>query len=178
MIAPHSDVIIVAGHGDSDQTTGQHDAVLLKVGQYNEDEIRGKVIYAFSCQSGDYLGPDLVNHGATAFLGWTDDYVWLINEANFLTPWNDKLAAPCVMPVIAGLNSLLDGDTVSEVKQVQDDAYDYYAGITGDELVKDMVLFNKSNFVLYGDPQARINARPGLAGIFKLLPPPPMLAPI
>ena len=176
--APHSDVIIVVGHGDDDQVNGQHDAILLKVGEYNDNEVKNKVIYSFSCLSAVELGPDLINRGATAFLGWNDDYLWMIDESQLLTPWNDKLAAPCIMPVIDGLNALLDGKTMSEVKQLQLDSYSDYATRTDDELIKDLVQFNQSNFVLYGDPQAHINPRPPLPSIFNYVSPPPMLLPI
>jgi hypothetical protein len=178
LIAPHSDVIITVGHGDSDVVTGQDDGDLLKIGQYNDNEIQGKVIYSLSCLSAEDLGPDLINHGAAAFLGWLDDYMWIIDESNLMTPWNDKLAAPCMMPVIAGLDALLNGKTVSEVKKIQDDSYSVYAANTDDELIKALVEFNQSNFVLYGDPQAKINPRPPLPSIFKYVSPPPMLMPV
>jgi hypothetical protein len=178
LVAPHSDVIVMVGHGDSDQTTGQNDAALLKIGEYGDDEIQNKVIYALSCLSAEQLGPDLINHGAAAFLGWMDDYLWIVDESESMTPWNDKMATPCLMPVIAGLNALLDGKTVSEVKNIQDASYSYYADNTDNELVKALVEFNKSNFVVYGDPNAKINPRPPLASIFKVFSPPPMLLPV
>jgi hypothetical protein len=178
LAARNSDVIIAVGHGDSDVVTGQHDAVLLKVGEYDDDEIRDKVIYSFSCQSADYLGPDLVNHGAAAFLGWEDDYLWILDESCVFVPWQDKLAEPCMMPIVSGINTLLDGKTVSEVKQIQDDSYDYYAANTDNELIKDLVEFNRDNFVLYGNPDAKIKPRPPLAALFKIFSPPPMLLPI
>jgi hypothetical protein len=176
--APYSDVIIIVGHGDSDVVTGQNDGTILKVGEYNDAEIKDKVIYCFSCQSADNLGPDLIAHGAAAFLGWTDDYLWLLDDTKLMTPWNDDMAAPCMMPVIEGLNALLDGKTVSEVRQIQLDSYSDYAANLDDELIKDLVLFNQSNFVLYGDPQASINPRPQLASVFKVISPPPMLIPV
>lgn len=178
LAAPYSDVIIVVGHGDSDVVTGQNDAAILKVGEYSEVEIRDKVIYCFSCQSADNLGPDLIKHGAAAFMGWTDDYLWLLDETKLLTPWADEMAAPCMMPVVVGLNALLDGKTVSEVRQIQLDSYTDYASNLDDELIKDLVLFNQSNFVLYGDANARINPRPQLSPFFQVISPPPMLMPV
>lgn len=176
--APGSDVIIAVGHGDSDVVTGQNDCDLLRVGEYNPAEINGKVIYAFSCLCAENLGPDLINHGAAAFLGWTDDYLWLLDENRSATPWTDEMARPCMMPVIVGLNALLDGKTVSEVRQIQSGSYSEYAAGTDNELIKDLVLFNQSNFILLGNPQARIQPRPQLAGIFKVFSPPPILIPV
>jgi hypothetical protein len=178
LTARNSDVIIVVGHGDSDMVTGQNDTVLLKVGEYSDDEVKDKVIYSFTCQSGDYLGPDLIDHGAAAFLGWTDDYLWILDEMRTPVPWEDKLAKPCMMPVVAGLNALLDGKTVSEVRDIQKQSYNDYAAGVDDELIRDLVLFNRDNFVLYGDPEARIVPRPQLAWLFQVIPPPPMLLPI
>ena len=178
LAASKSDLIIAVGHGAADEVTGQGDATLLKVGQYNQKEVKDKVIYAFSCLTAEQLGPDLISRGAKAFLGWLDDYLWIIDKGQAATPWNDELAAPCIFPVIDGLNSLLDGDTAGEAYQNQIDSYTRYAGNMDDGLIKDLVLFNQSNFVLYGDPSAKITPRPALGMIFQKISPPPMILPV
>jgi len=114
--APQSDVIIGMGHGEADAFTGQNEALLLKVGQYDPREVEGKVIKLLSCQTGIELGPDLVANGCVAYLGYTDDYLWVCDEELVLTPWSDKMAAACLMPVVNSINALLDGRTAKEAQ--------------------------------------------------------------
>lgn len=172
--APQSDIIIGEGHADADTLTGQNEAVILDAGKYNPREVRGKVIKLLACQAGNILGPDLINNGALAVLAYLDDYVWIMDADLASTPWSDKIAAKSLMPVIDGLNALLDGRTVQEAFQIELDGYSRNAATEEDELVRACLEFNRDNAVLLGDPQARIKARPRIS---LPIPPPPLLPP-
>jgi len=176
--APQSDIIIGTGHGEEQAFTGQNEAVILEVGKYDPREVRGKVIKLLSCQCGVELCPDLVKNGAACAMGYTDDYVWVMDSDLASTPWADKMAATCLMPVVAGLNVLLDGKTAQEALDTELTQYDCYAEIEEDELIKSCIEFNRDNAVLRGDPEARIRPRPKLPLPFRLVPPPPILAPL
>jgi len=176
--APQSDIIIGAGHGDVDVFTGQNEAVILEVGKYDSREIEGKVIKLLSCQTGVELGPDLIKNGALSFVGYTDDFLWVCDADLAFTPWNDKMAATCLMPVVAGLNVLLDGKTAQEALDTELAQYDCYAEIEEDELIKSCIEFNHDNAVLLGDPEARVRPRPGLPLPFRLIAPPPIVLPL
>ena len=173
--APQSDIIIMTGHGNVDVITGQNEAVILQVGKYDPKEVRGKVIKLLSCQAGVELGPDLVANGALAVLAYKDDYVWVTDADLAANPWTDKMAATSLMPVIDGLNALLDGKTAREAFQIELDGYSRNAATEDDELIKSCLEFNHNNAVLLGDPEARIRARPRI--IFPI-PPPPILLPL
>ena len=176
--APQSDIIIGMGHGDIDALTGHNEAVILEVGKYDPREVRGKVIKLLSCQTGNVLGPDLIKNGAGSFLGYVDDYVWVMDADLVSTPWSDKMAATSLMPVIDGLNALLDGRTAKEAFDIELEGYLRNAELEEDELIGACLEFNRGNAVLLGDPGARVRARPGLALPFRILPPPPILLPI
>lgn len=176
--APQSDIIIGMGHGDKDIFTGQDEAVILEVSKYDPKEVQGKVIKLLSCQTALILGPDLINNGAEAFLGYVDDYVWVMDSDLASTPWADKLAATSLMPVVAGLNALLDGKTCQEALQIELDGYTRNAEIEEDELVKACLEFNYDNAVVLGDREARIRRRPPLPLPFRMIPPPPILVPL
>ena len=179
LAAPQSDIIIGAGHGDVDTFTGQNEAVLLEVGNYDPREVKGKVIKLLSCQTGVELGPDLVKNGCAAFMGYTDDYVWVMDSDLASTPWADKeFAGKCLMPVVDGLNALLDGKTAKEALNIELEGYSRNAKVEKDELVKACLEFNRKNAVLLGDGSAKVRARPPLALPFKLIPPPPLLMPV
>ena len=179
LAAPQSDIIIGAGHGDVDTFTGQNEAILLEVGNYDPREVKGKVIKLLSCQTGVELGPDLVKNGCAAFMGYTDDYVWVMDSDLASTPWADKeFAGKCLMPVVDGLNALLDGKTAKEALNIELEGYSRNAKVEKDELVKACLEFNRKNAVLLGDGSAKVRARPPLALPFKLIPPPPLLMPV
>lgn len=173
--APQSDIIIGMGHGDIDAFTGQNEAVILEIGKYDPKEVEGKVIKLLSCQTGVSLGPDLVINGAASFQGYTDDFVWVCDADLASTPWSDKMAATCLMPVVNSINALLDGKTSKEAFDTELAQYDCYAEVEEDELIKSCIEFNRSNAVLLGDPEARVKARPRIMLPF---PPPPIILPI
>ena len=173
--APQSDIIIGTGHGDKTVFTGQNEAVILEVGKYNPREVRGKVIKLISCQTGVSLGPDLIKNGAKAFLGYEDDYVWVCDADLASTPWADKMAGTCLLPVVDGLNALLDGKTAKEALEIELAGYTRNAAVEEDDLIKSCLEFNHDNAVLLGDTTARVRARPKIT-----LPiaPPPIFLPI
>jgi len=176
--APQSDIIIGMGHGDKDVFTGQDEAVILEVSKYDPNEVQGKVIKLLSCQAALILGPDLILNGAEAFLGYVDDYVWVMDADLASTPWSDKMAATSLLPVIDGLNALLDGKTCREALQIELDGYTRNAEIEEDELIKSCLEFNHDNAVLLGDREARVRRRPPLPLPFRIIPPPPILVPL
>ena len=177
--APQSDIIIGVGHGDKDSFTGQNENVILEVGRYAPREVRGKVIKLLSCQCGVALCPDLIKNGALSVAGYVDDYVWVMDSDLASTPWADnEFAGKSLMPVIDGLNALLDGKTAREAFDMELDGYTRNAGVEEDELIKACLEFNRDNAVLLGDPEARVRARPQLPLPFRLVPPPPILVPL
>ncbi|MBA7692334.1 hypothetical protein ES703_100901 [subsurface metagenome] len=173
--APQSDVIIGMGHGQEDAFTGQNEILLLKVGQYNPKEVEGKVVKLLSCQTGVELGPDLVANGCVAYLGYTDDYLWVCDADLAPTPWADEMAATCLMPVIDGVNALLDGKTAEEACCIELEGYSRNAEAEEDELIKSCIEFNMDNAVLLGNPGARVRPRPK---IMLPIPPPPIFIPV
>ena len=176
--APQSDIIIGMGHGEASSFTGQNEAVILEVGEYDPKEVEGKVIKLLSCQTGVILGPDLIQNGAISFAGYKDDYIWVMDSDLASTPWSDELAATCLMPVVDGLNALLDGKTAKEAFNIELEGYSRNAEVEEDELIKSCLQFNRDNAVLLGDPNARVRKRPPLFLPLKLIPPPPIVAPI
>ncbi|GAI80472.1 unnamed protein product, partial [marine sediment metagenome] len=121
--APQSDIIIGVGHGGEDVFTGQNEAIILEVGKYDPREVRGKVIKLLSCQCGVELGPDLVANGAACAMCYKEDYVWIMDSDLVMSPWADEIAATSLMPVVDGLNALLDGKTARESLNIELEGY-------------------------------------------------------
>ncbi|MBA7468191.1 hypothetical protein ES707_03432 [subsurface metagenome] len=173
--APQSDVIIATGHGDSDTLTGQNEAVILEVGKYNPREVKGKVAKLISCECGKELVPDMVSNGAICAMGYTDDFIWVMDSELSSTPWADvEFASKALMPVIDGLNALLDGKTAGEAFQIELDGFTRNAEVEEDELIKSCLEFNFGNAILVGEGGARIRKRLSLPLPFRVMPPPPL----
>ncbi len=176
--APPSDIIIGVGHGNEISFSGHNEEVILEVGKYDPREVQGKVIKLLSCATGVALGPDLIQNGAEAFLGYVDDYIWVVDADLASTPWADKFAATVLMPVIDGINVLLDGSSAREALQIELDGYTRNAAIEEDDLIKSCLEFNYDNAVLLGNSEARVRRRPPLPLPFRIIPPPPILIPL
>ena len=172
MFAPASDFILADGHGEADEYTAQSESLIWRVGQYSPAEVKGKVVKLVSCLVGQQLGPDLVaTGGARAFLGYDDDVTWVVDAAYYAHPWDDPYAQSCFMPIVDGINALLDGATASESLNVEKAGYEANLLKTDSEMVQACLLFNLAHTMMAGDPSATVVPRPRIS----LPPPPPIL---
>jgi len=167
------DLIIAMGHGDPDTLTGQNEVILMDTEHI--PNVKGKIIKLVSCETGQKLGPALINAGAIAFQGFKEDFVWVMDADYISNPWADPYAAKALLPVVDSINSILDGKTNQEAFKVEKDGFSANIAKEEDELVRSCLEFDRDNAVLLGDPMARVRPRPK----FRLpLPPPPILIPI
>ncbi len=171
LVAPAADFIIGAGHGEPSEYSAQNESLIWKVGAYDVREVQNKIIKLVSCQAGALLGPDLVHHGgARCFMGYDDDIVWIADSSYSNQPWRDPYANICLMPMIDGLQALLDGKTCEEAVNIEKAGYITNAFTSDFWLLQDCLLFNEKHTVICGDPEATIRPRPRIS-----LPPPPIL---
>jgi len=159
-----SDIIVAAGHGNSDILTGHKEAV-----------VNGKVLKFLSCQTGNELGPDTINNGALSYSGYNADYVWVVDAEKWMTPWSDQFAAKSIMPVIDSINALLDGKTAKTAFDIEMEGYTRNADLTENELIRSCLKYNRNNAVLLGDPEAKVKPRPDIK---MPMPPPPIIIPV
>jgi len=172
LVAPQADIIIATGHGEPNAFFLQNESLVWSVGNYNVNEIKGKVIKLVSCLTAKELGPDLVLNGVCCFLGYDDDITWIINSEYSFQPWMDRDAKLALMPVIDGINALLDGKTCAEAHQIEISEDYINAASTDFELVSACLLSNAQHCVMIGDGNATVRARPKIT---LPLPPPPLL---
>ncbi|MDP1722345.1 MAG: hypothetical protein Q8L37_03980 [Candidatus Gottesmanbacteria bacterium] len=105
--------IFLNGHGSADKVGGQNNEVLVEVGE-NDDIFFGTVVYARSCSSAAVLGPASVAKGAMAYLGYTDDFVFFIEDEYMTRPLNDKTAQLFLEPSNQVAMAILKGHSVGE----------------------------------------------------------------
>lgn len=108
--------LFLNGHGNADVVTGQNEEPLVQVND-NEEILKGSVTYALSCSAGKTLGPHAVKNGATAFIGYRDEFIFLFNEAQRTRPGQDALAVFFAEPSNQVAISLLKGHTAKEAHE-------------------------------------------------------------
>ncbi|MGE0884814.1 MAG: hypothetical protein AB7P14_14815 [Blastocatellales bacterium] len=62
------------GHGERDCFCGHRNSPIFRVGEYEQDEVRGKIIHLLSCFTAETLGDDFIRQGAEAFFGYSEDF--------------------------------------------------------------------------------------------------------
>ena len=84
-------LVFFNGHGDDDRIAGHDDEALLVVGK-NEELLISKIVYALSCRSGKKLGYESVKKGALGYIGYDDDFIFIIDPDRISDPLRDKTA--------------------------------------------------------------------------------------
>lgn len=171
-VAPQADIIIATGHGEASEFSAQGESLIWKVGQYNTREVQNKVIKLISCQTGVLLGPDLIQNGAQAFLGYDDDIIWVADSAYSTQPWRDPYASLCLGPIIDSLQALLDGKTCEEALAVEKAGDLNNMSMTDFPFLQLCLAFNARHSILLGDPNATVKPRPHF---MPPIPPPPLI---
>lgn len=106
-------LFILFGHGDENQVTGQDNCELVLAGE-NHEVLANAVSYAVSCKAAQNLGRIAVASGARAFIGYTEDYVFIFDESKRTQPRTDKTAALFLSPSNQVGISLIKGHTAGE----------------------------------------------------------------
>lgn len=83
-------LIFLNGHGSEDFITGFNNEVLISSGSANL--LRGKIIYARSCDAGAKLGSQLIKGGVFCFIGYKQGFVVGYSEEYWTRSLQDKVA--------------------------------------------------------------------------------------
>lgn len=70
--ARRNDIAYITGsvHGSDTACFGYDSLPIFEVGDYQPEEVDGKVVHLLSCQTGAELGPDFVTSGCRAYFGY------------------------------------------------------------------------------------------------------------
>ena len=89
------------------------DEKLVAVGD-NETILAATLVYALSCRSARVLGVRSVAKGARTYIGYRDDFIFLLTTAKQTRPAADRLAALFFNPSNPVVLSLLKDHSVHE----------------------------------------------------------------
>lgn len=110
------EVIFLNGHGSDDCVTGHDNHPLVNV-QENYNILNNKITYALSCNSGKNLGPKVVESGATAYIGYSDEFVFMGDRNYAHRPIDDPKAKPFMEASNQVMISLLKGNSAKDASE-------------------------------------------------------------
>ena len=105
--------LFLNGHGDAETVTGFNNEPLIKLSE-NPDLLYKKVVYARACSSAKKLGRESVKKGCEAYLGYDEDFVFMVDDDSILKPVSDKIAEMFLKPSNQVAISLIKGSTTGE----------------------------------------------------------------
>ncbi|MBD3355158.1 hypothetical protein GF361_04185 [Candidatus Woesearchaeota archaeon] len=108
-------LVFLNGHGDETVVLGHNDEPILT--ERNVGLLKGKIIYALACESLAKLGRIAVEKGVKAYVGYEEEFRWVVDPSRTSTPDKDKNAAPFRKVCLVLGKSLLSG--VSAGKSIE-----------------------------------------------------------
>jgi hypothetical protein len=106
-------LIFINGHGGEDCLLGQDHRVLLRVDD-NDNLLEGKITYALSCESAKRLGKKVAEYKNTTYIGYLDEFIFLMDSRYLGKPLEDPKAKPFMEASNQVMLSLLKGNTAEE----------------------------------------------------------------
>lgn len=89
--------VVINGHGNEKSFAGYDNEILIQF-NINESILSGRVIFARSCRSAAILGKSCVDKGTKTYIGYTDDFIFFINESKITHPLDDVTAGLFLEP--------------------------------------------------------------------------------
>lgn len=132
-------LIFLNGHGNSDLVAGQNNEVLVKEGE-NEIILKGRITYALSCQSAKRLGKAAIKGGASAYIGYQEDFIFYYDREKTTKPLNDTVIKLFLEPSNTMVISLIKGHSSGEAWR--NSQRDFKKKITNLVLSQDKVAIN------------------------------------
>ena len=118
---------VAYGHGNPTTMVGQYDAfgkpdIMLDLG--NADWMAGRVVYLLSCETGKELGPEIIEAGGEAYIGYNESFYWYVKKPD--RPGGDLWARGFGSAVAAVVLTLLRGGTVQAAYERSIKTFDKY----------------------------------------------------
>jgi hypothetical protein len=102
-------LVILNGHGSDECVTGHNNEVIL-----NSDNIefaQNAIIYARSCKSAKILGKLSISKGVASYIGYDENFVFIIDESKISKPLEDETAALFLEPTNYVSVAIIKGHT-------------------------------------------------------------------
>jgi hypothetical protein len=153
-------LIFLNGHGNNDCVTGHDNEVLIQR-NVNHDILKGKIVYALSCKSGKGLGESIKEYGNSAYIGYGDDFIFIMDTDFAFKPLDDPKAMPFKEASNQVMISLLKGNGAGEASKRSKDKFNsnYSKLLASNNDIDSLNMakylwWNERNQICLGDRQA------------------------
>ena len=116
--------LVFNGHGDPETIYGQHNKPLLSVEDLDKDVVSEKIIHSFSCSSASILGPECINAGCKTFIGYDNEFIFIIDTTRSTQPLKDESAKPFLESANQVVISIIKGNEIGEAFEMSQAKYD------------------------------------------------------
>ncbi|MBI2604008.1 MAG: hypothetical protein HYW56_00515 [Candidatus Harrisonbacteria bacterium] len=106
--------VFLNGHGNENVVCGHDDEILLKE---SDVAVKDKILYARACKSAKQLGQKAIENGASAYIGYDEDFIFTTDETKSSRPVQDETAALFLEPSNQTAISILKGHTAEEANR-------------------------------------------------------------
>ncbi len=161
----------IFGHGSYNVIAVQNDELLLQ-GGVNSNLLAGRVIYNLSCRAGRDLGRTAFNEGALSFLGYDEDFIFIISNGNhpdggMSNPLVDEASRGFFESHNSASISFIEGATTLESYYVSQGIFNEWIQVWEeiDSQVAGFLVWDRDHQILYGEDVIG----PTTSGIFPLL---------
>lgn len=105
------DLVLFNGHGSPDCVLGFNNELLISCGD-NTQILENIIVHSLSCDSGKLLGPQCIENGTTAYLGYKEEY----KLVHLACSSSEEMAADTTArfflePAFEAVKALIQGDT-------------------------------------------------------------------
>ena len=156
-------LVVMNGHGNERTVTGYDNEVILDVSRSDLKLLKGKIIYARSCRSAKKLGKESIKKGCLSYIGYDDDFVFMISSDKITRPLMDKTAALFLEPANYLVIQVLKGHSVEVANRRSKEKYrqniQKLMTSSADQKERDLIPFLARNYlhqINLGDKDARL----------------------
>lgn len=153
-------LVLFNGHGTEHKLYGHNDVAIVESHETENERYRDAIFYALACKAAKGLGPHLIDKGATAFIGYKEDFQFYDSVTNGQNPLTDPVSSLFLEPAYLVSKSLADGKTAGEAHKVTQKMYaDNFRNALAINMptrVLASLAHNIKNHVVLGDVTAQI----------------------
>lgn len=159
-VAP--EILFLNGHGHEDRVAGHDNQILVQLGD-NHAILKDKITYALSCDSAKGLGAEVVKDGVATYIGYVDEFIFMVDSQYITKPLQDQKANPFRNASNQVMKALFKGHSAQEAsarsKQSFRNHYTRFSSSKSDPDSLQMAQFlwwNMRHQVCLGNGNARI----------------------
>jgi len=157
-------LVNIFGHGNYNIIAGQNDEVYL-TGCQTDGVLAERVVYDLSCRAGRDLGASSVSKGAISFLGYNEDFMFVITEGEhqdggMLNPLADETARGFFESHNVAPISYINGFGIEDSYWVSQENFNYWIAVweSIDSQVAGLLVWDRDHQVAhpFAGPRVRV----------------------